>query len=411
MTGRGRHLPAFYAFTALWYLRPTSALWILYLLHSGWTLWQVGVAEAAFHAVHLVSDLPTGAFADRYGRRLSMAVGIAIGAVQPLVAFVAAPLSVPLGSAAIAFGALAYTFVGGADRALLYGIAAASPGGSHAYGRIYGRVVQVSYLAETLGAAAGGILVTRLGWAWPYGAAAASQVLALACLFALPAALPAAPGPRAAGPVPRSPLRLLAAALAALRERPALLRLVLFGGVFLVATTLTSLYAQSTLVLKGASVALCTLLIAASNLCAALTSAFGGRLAHEAGARGRLRLGAALVALQSVGVGALPLAASAAAFLAVKGTTGLIDPIYESRLNAEAPEAVRATVLSAPSTFFSLGMVALFPLAGLAMSGGRLFGAYAGIGLLLAAGALSLLGRPARGRGAPAAASPSAQAE
>ena len=394
MTDRRYHLPAYYAFTALWYLRPVSALWILYLLHVGWSLWQVGVAEAGWHIASLLSDLPTGAFADRYGRRLSMAIGIAIGAVQPLAVYAAAPASVALGTVAFALGALGYTFVGGADRALLYGIAAASPAGAAGYGGLYGRVVQVSYLAESVGAAAGGLIATRLGWAWPYSLTAASQALALVSLFALPAHIPSA---GADGAPPRSPLRLMAEALRAVRSRPPLARLVAFGGVFLLATALTSLYAQSTLVLRGASVALATILIAASNLCAAAASAVGGRLAQRA-ARPALQLGAAALALLIALSGSLPLAAAAAAFLAFKAGDGLLDPVYETSLNRETPEAVRATVLSAPGTAFSLGMIALFPLAGALMAARHVALAYAGLGALLALGALTLASGRARSR-------------
>lgn len=394
MTGRRHHLPAFFAFTALWYLRPTGALWILYLLHTGWSLWQVGVAEAGWHVVALLSDLPTGAFADRHGRRLSMAIGVAIGTVQPIAAYLTAPVSVPWGTAAVALGALGYTFVGGADRALLYGIACASPAGPGGYGRLYGRVLQASYLAEAVGAALGGLLATDLGWAWPYGVTAASQLFALAALAALPAALPVAAS--GAGARPRSLFGALADAVSALRARPPLLRLVAFGGIFLLATALTSLYAQSTLALKGASVALATRLIAASGLCAAIGSAVGGRLAQRGAGRATLRLGAAGLGALVALIGVLPLAGSAAAFLAAKAGDGLVDPVYEARLNRDTPEAVRATVLSAPGTGFSLAMILVFPLAGLAMTAGRLAQAYAAVAALLALSAIALLCGPER---------------
>lgn len=383
-------MPPFYAFTALWYLRPTSALWILYLLHSGWSLWQVGLAEAGFHAVSLLSDLPTGAFADRYGRRLSLAVGLFVGAADPLAILLTAPWSVPLGTLSVALGALGYTFVGGADRALLYAIARDAPEGAAGYGRLYGRVVRVSYVAETVGAAAGGLLATRLGWAWPFALAALSQFGALLAVLALPATLGDRPA-AASGRRPRPALALLADAVRTLRERPFLLRFVLFGGVLLTVTALTNLYAQSTFVLKGASVATATFVIAGANLAAAATSAWGGRLAQGTRARTLLAGGAVALAALVTLVGRLPLLGSGAAFLAQKGTDGLLDPLYETRLNHEAPEAVRATVLSAPSSLFSLAMVVLFPLAGLVMAAGHLALAYMAVGALLLLSTLLLV--------------------
>lgn len=144
--------------------------------------------------------------------------------------------------------------------------------------------------------------------------------------------------------------------------------------------------------------ALATRLIAASGLGAAIGGAGGGRLAQRGAGRPTLRLGAAALGALVALIGVLPLAGSAAAFLAAKAGDGLLDPVYEARLNRDTPEAVRATVLSAPGTGFSLAMILAFPLAGLAMTAGRLAQAYAAVAALLALSAIALLCGPVRSR-------------
>lgn len=68
----------FFLYTFLWKLNFTSTLWILYLIHIGWPLWQITPAEVAFHASALLAEVPTGAFADRHGWRRSLRIGFLI---------------------------------------------------------------------------------------------------------------------------------------------------------------------------------------------------------------------------------------------------------------------------------------------------------------------------------------------
>lgn len=389
-----RRVRAFYLFTVLWFLRPTDALWILYLLHAGWRLWQVGIAEAGFHIVAFLSDMPTGAFADRYGRRLSMAIGLAIVAANQAAVFLLAPVSVIAGTVAVALGALGWTFVGGADRALLYTIADQSPEGVSSYPRHYGRAMAAGFVASALAAALGGLLAERLGWAWPYGLATLTQLAALVVLRSLPEA-----AGRSGGASRPSPARVLGQAIAALRRRPALVRLVLFGALVAAGATLNSLYGQSTLLAKGAPVAWVTAIIGGANLFAAAGSAVGSRLGNERLRRPVLRAGASLLAVAVALVGALGLRGSVGAFLAADMASGAVDPAFEATLNRATPEEVRATVLSAPGTGFSLAMVVLFPIAGWLMSQGHRRVAYLAMAVLLGGVALFLV--PARFAAAP----------
>ena len=77
-----------------------------------------------------------------------------------------------------------------------------------------------------------------------------------------------------------------------------------------------------------------------------------------------LRTATVLLAVLLAAVGALPLFGAATAFVVDGVADGTVDPVATATLSRLAPDVVRATVLSAPDTLFSLGMVVLFPAAG-----------------------------------------------
>lgn len=61
-----------YSFTSC--LRLTDAVWVALLAVRGFTLAQIGLAEAVFHLTSLLCEVPSGVAADLLGRRLNLAV-------------------------------------------------------------------------------------------------------------------------------------------------------------------------------------------------------------------------------------------------------------------------------------------------------------------------------------------------
>ncbi len=99
-------------------LRITDAVWVVFLIGRGFTLWQVGLAEGIFHIVSLLCEIPSGMAADLIGRRRSLAMAGFCGMVSALLmvcsrSFLGVCLS-------MVFSALANSFMSGSDEALLY---------------------------------------------------------------------------------------------------------------------------------------------------------------------------------------------------------------------------------------------------------------------------------------------------
>lgn len=47
----------------------SGAIWVLYLAYKGMNLWQIGILEGIFHVVSFLSEVPSGAAADLWGRK------------------------------------------------------------------------------------------------------------------------------------------------------------------------------------------------------------------------------------------------------------------------------------------------------------------------------------------------------
>ncbi len=396
-------LQAFYAFVALRWLRLTGALWILYLLHVGWSLWQVGIAEAAFHLVSFAAGIPTGIFADRDGRRRSLLAGLVIGVLGPPLEYLLAPHGVVPGTLALGFSALGWCFIGGADQALLHDLSRRLPEGSRAFARLYGRMDAISLLSGALAAPLGGWLALAFGWRYAYFGQALLTLLAIVPVCVLPKADDARI--LAAG-APATKPPSLRAALQAVLSIPGLLSLVLFGALLGIVATSNHLYGQSTLTLKGETVLLATAVIGLSSLLAAGASAFSHRLdprhARDLIRKGALGLGVLIAAVGSAQGLLAPLA-----FAASDAVEGGVDVLYATELNLTVPDALRATIASAPEALFSLGMIVLFPLEGWAMGRFGLRPVYLLLGFSLALAApLVAKRRRASGHGKGAVTSP-----
>jgi MFS family permease len=91
-------------------------IYVLYFRCFRITLFDVALLAVIFEASILISEVPTGLFADRYGRRLSVSIGFALFAVSGMI-FILFRYLIGFIIAEIVFG-LAEAFISGAGEAL-----------------------------------------------------------------------------------------------------------------------------------------------------------------------------------------------------------------------------------------------------------------------------------------------------
>jgi MFS family permease len=96
----------------------TSAIWVLYLGFKGMTLAQIGLLEGIFHITGFISEIPTGALADLFGRKKI----IIIGRITSLISAIIMLFSNSFMGFAIGFilSAWGYNLNSGSEEALIY---------------------------------------------------------------------------------------------------------------------------------------------------------------------------------------------------------------------------------------------------------------------------------------------------
>lgn len=95
-----------------------GAAWVLLLVSDGYSLVQVGLAETVFHIVSLSAEIPSGMFADIFGRKKSLIVSCIMSMLSAVArGFFTGFPSVLI---SICFSALSYNFISGSDSALAY---------------------------------------------------------------------------------------------------------------------------------------------------------------------------------------------------------------------------------------------------------------------------------------------------
>ena len=96
-----------------------EGIWVIYLMDDrGLTLGQVLLFQAAYSGIMILSEVPTGIVADRFGRRVTLIAGSAVGVVA-FVMFGVAPGIVVL-IASYAMFAISDAMFSGADSAMLF---------------------------------------------------------------------------------------------------------------------------------------------------------------------------------------------------------------------------------------------------------------------------------------------------
>lgn len=329
-----------------------DGIWVLYLLRKGLTLWQVGLLEGVFHIAGLVSEVPSGAMADLFGRKSAMLISRVLAAVSTLVTIYAGSM-LPL-AVAFVLNAWSYNLLSGSDEALLYD-SFLRLGRERQYFHAAGRMGLAAEIAQAAGVLVGGILVKR-SYALCYLFSAGIQTATFFAGVFLTE-------PRTAAAGGRVTVRAhFAASFALLKDRP-LRRMLLRYAVLFASHTTAFFYAQQLYHDRGFDTLGVSMILLGMGIAAsagALLSQYAARrlgkyTAHAEGSA--LAVGLALMA-------AGPISVSLGGFALACFANALLGPLHSAALNRRIPSDRRATLISVSSMCFSACMIVLFPLAG-----------------------------------------------
>jgi len=131
-------------------------IWAVYLTDErGLALWQIGVFDGPFWILLIVLEVPTGAIADRWGRKVSLSYGALVNTIAVLVFGLASNFGVLLASYLV--WAAAFTLYSGADSAFVYDSLRAV-GRQDDFQKLWGRARAVSAVGAILGLGLGSLM-------------------------------------------------------------------------------------------------------------------------------------------------------------------------------------------------------------------------------------------------------------
>ena len=376
----GRNIPRIYTFQALVNASLWMPIWVVFL-HSDrqLTLSEVYLIAGVGWAIQAIAEVPSGALADTYGRKVTLITG---GIVLALGLFLLATLTGFTGLlVAYIFWAAGNALISGSDTALLYDSASAV-GREGEFSTMASRSFQVLLAAQAIGSIVGGVL-GAVDLRLPILATVALTLAAVAVL------LQVVEPPRhdAQG---LTWAQTLGTAATYVRSRPSLAALltysaVLSGTAFFVPFVLFQPQMQA----QGVPVGWFGVLFTCLRLAALAGSRYGPRVVTEASLRAWLWSIPVLMALGFFAVAASPVWwLTLVAMLFVAAVNAVIRPETTNLLNRQVSGSVRATVMSMQNLAMTVYIALLHPVVGAVADATSTAGAFAFLAFLCAVPAL-----------------------
>ena len=336
-------------------LNLTTGIWILYLQHLGFSLAEIGIAEAVFHLAPITLELPSGSFADVFGRKWSLAASAFCVAASALLMLLAGSVATWLVLPAMYLGGASFAFRSGSAQAFLFD-SLATRDATGTFSKLLGRLFSATYLIVAAATWLGAVLAD-INFAWPYALMVAIGVGAASLAASLRE-------PERERGEHRSMRRTMIEAVLIVRAQPRLGLLLIFNSVLFTLLTLVHLYAQAVLRELGLSTSQIGLVIGG----ALIATAIGTWFAHRAGLWVPFRrwaiLGTIVIVGSGLGLGSGVLVLAIGCYLLAELITGIYEPLAAARVNKSVSDAQRATILSIEGFMFSITMIWAFPLAG-----------------------------------------------
>ncbi|MGE3856515.1 MAG: MFS transporter [Dehalococcoidia bacterium] len=389
-----RNIRLLYALGIFTMAQPGLAVWVVYLLDfRHLTLTQVGVMDAFYWGVKLLMEVPSGAVADRFGRRASFALGLLMeGSGVLLFAFAS---NFPLLLLSYVLWSSGFSFRSGNDQAYLYDALSADGRGAEFSARagLLNALTTASFM--TAGIAGGWIAqvtslqIVMLIGALPY------------LLGGVTLAMMQEP-PRVVGAEGHLPYAQTLRAAASVLRHNALVRYAILAHIAVqTGFVMNILLAQPFLRAHGVDLALFGVLQAPASLAGALAAIASARASRLLGVRPLASVGIAGI------VGGLLLLAivdrlwAFAGFVLVQAAIGVTMPAVDGYVNDRTESNIRATIMSVVPLGTAITFVFVSPLAGITgdISLRLAFGALAA--LILVPGVAALLAWRAAERAAP----------
>lgn len=364
--GLARNVPLSFVYAFLMDFSMTAPIWVLYLRDErGFSMTQITFLEVPLFLLIVFAEVPTGAFADRYGRRISLVLASAILAVSMYVYGVAEDYALILVSN-LAW-ALAFTFRSGADTAMLYDSLSAL-GRAGEFQRTIGRLWAVRSAAALGGLLLGAPIAAATSYSFTIVLTAAIVAVAMGVALFMHEK-PRERVAESAQNVPKeSYLGTLGAGVREVFDKPVLRALFAFSAVTAAAAAgPLQLLQQPWLTAHQVATSKLGLLQAAAHGAAVASALTAAGLLAWLGLRSAFTILPLGLFLFCGLLGIIDHLFAGVAFLGIASMVGLHAPLLSDAVNRQIESEHRATALSVNQMFSNVLMAMLWPLVGVSV--------------------------------------------
>lgn len=367
-TGLARNVPLSFVYAFLMDFSMTAPIWVLYLRDErGFSMTQITFLEVPLFLVIVFAEVPTGAVADRYGRRISLVLASAILAVSMYVYGVADDYALILVSN-LAW-ALAFSFRSGADTAMLYDSLSAL-GRAGEFQRTIGRLWALRSAAALGGLLLGAPIAAATSYSFAIVLTAAIVAVAMGVALFMHEKPREAVAESAENVPKASYLRTLSAGVREVFDKPVLRALFVFSAVVAVAAAAPlQLLQQPWLTAHQVATSKLGLLQAAAHGAAVVAALTAAGLLARLGLRAAFTILPLGLFLFCGLLGIIDHLFAGVAFLGIASMAGLHAPLLSDEVNRQIEGEHRATALSVSQMFSNVLMAMLWPLVGVSVDG------------------------------------------
>jgi len=349
-----RNISLFYAYRLTKFAVFHVSVLVLFYQARGLSFTEVMLLQTIYYVAKVVSEAPTGAVADRYGRKLSLILASAVHGLSYLIIFLGGSFGVfALGEILAGVG---MSLASGADSALAYDTLLAG-GRESEYAKVEGRAYGLRLLGFAAFAPIGSWVAAR-NLALPYVISAGFMFLSGIIAFGM------REPPRTRDDASASYLREITRSAKLILRHRTVLWLTLFTALMFVATRIGFWTYQPFMEQAGLSIGLFGVAFAAYSTFGAWVSSIADRAERRLGRGLTLAALPALVIISLLGMSQWITVGGISFIFVQQISMGLFDPVLKAYTNEHTPSSIRATVLSFQSLVGNLAFAAVSPFLG-----------------------------------------------
>ena len=316
---------------------------------------QIGLLEGIFHITGFISELPTGALADLFGRRKVMIIGRLTSLISAIIMlFSNSFLGFAIGFILSAWG---YNLNSGSEEALIYDTLKALKR-EEEYLKINGRINLIIEVSQGLAVFIGGLL-SQINFSISYITAIIIGMFSLTISFNFIEV-----DIREEHEERVTLVDHFKTSINILKNNGRLLNTLIFFPIIYTSSAIIYFYGQQFLSNVGYSRASISIIFLFNGILSSVGAILSDKIYRRFKSSGWLLI-SMIISLSIILMGYVSRQVVILIFLSIGFLTSILQPISSKLINSMVESKQRATIISVESMFYSLMMIILFPICGL----------------------------------------------